>query len=959
MMSTMVLTPNRLWMSTRHLKELSAPSAKSCFVLLLAFAGHGCLPSAVAQSGTQQDYAFFEKRVRPILAERCQQCHNAKVSTAGLNLMSASTFRKGADTGPVVSSADVEKSRILQVVSYQERIKMPPAGKLREEEIATLTEWVKRGAPWPETGTQPSVQAQHKPQYTKAQKEFWSFRPIRAISPPAVTDTGWARSPIDQFILARLQTAQLRPAPPADKAVLIRRATLDLTGLLPTEEEVRAFVADNSPQAFEKVVDRLLASPRYGERWGRHWLDVARYADSTGADEDHRYPHAWRYRDYVIEAFNRDLPFDQFIREQMAGDLLSPPAGSDVNIRGIIATGFLALGPKLIAEQDKIKMFYDIVDEQIEVTGKAFLGLTIACARCHDHKFDPISAKDYYSLASIFASTKQLSKLEGTVSQLYFAPLAPKDVADRYVTHQKRIEDKQKEIDTVTSGEAVRFRDRLAPRIAEYMLAAREVYESSADAMTLASERSLDQAVLDRWVKYLKPTKERRVHLEPWYQVPKTDLATMARRYQEDFIAVAAYRKNAHDEWKVKADAAKARGEQPPPAPKFMPGDNRFYTEVGAAKGPLGLPEKEPERVFSEESREKWRTLKAELTTIKSASPPTPPFACAVGEGDRVDQHVFLRGNPESRGEKVPKAFPIVLAGEQQTPIVNGSGRRELADWLADRSNPLPARVMVNRIWQGHFGQGIVQTPNNFGLTGERPTHPELLDWLAREFITEGWSVKKLHRAIMLSSAYQMSSEVTPEKQAKDPDNRLLSRFGLRRMTVEEIRDSLLQLDGSIDLTMGGTLQTGEGTDNEFSDARKSLHPDRSKRRTVYLPLRRSNLSTLLTLFDFGDATTSTDTRSQTNIAPQALFMMNSKFVAERSQSLARQLLEREATAENRVRRAWRVVLGRDPEPDELRAALEYAGNFPGKTQDEDADLLAWSSFCRALIASNDFIYVH
>ena len=959
MMSTMGLTANLLVMAARHLRELPAPYIRSLFVLLLALAGHGYLPSVAAQSGAQQDSDFFEKRVRPILVERCQQCHNAKVSTAGLNLTSASAFRKGADAGPVVMPGDVEKSRILQVVSYQERIKMPPAGKMREDEIATLTEWVKRGAPWPDTGTQPSVQAENKPKFTKAQKEFWSFRPIRAITPPEITDTGWARSPIDRFILARLQAAQLRPAPPADKTVLIRRATLDLTGLLPTEEDVRAFVTDNSPQAFEKVVDRLLASPRYGERWGRHWLDVARYADSTGADEDHRYPHAWRYRDYVIEAFNRDLPFDQFIREQIAGDLLPPPAGKDVNIDGIVATGFLALGPKLIAEQDKIKMFYDIVDEQIEVTGKAFLGLTIACARCHDHKFDPISAKDYYSLASIFASTKQLSKLEGTVSQLYFAPLAPKDVADRYVAYQKKIEDKQKEIDAVTSAEALRFRERLAPRIAEYMLAAREVYESAADPVTLATERSLDQAVLDRWAKYLKPTKERRVHLEPWYRASKSDLAAIARRYQEDFIAVAAYRQKAQDEWKVKAEAAKARGEQPPPAPKFMPGDNRFYTEVGGAKGPLGLPEKEPERVFSEESRERWNALKAELATIKSNSPPTPPFACGVAEGDRVEQHVFLRGNPESRGEKVPKAFPVVLAGEQQTPIVSGSGRRELAEWLADRSNPLPARVIVNRIWQGHFGQGIVQTPNNFGLTGERPTHPELLDWLASEFITGGWSVKKLHRAIMLSSAYQMSSEVRPEKHAKDPDNRLLSRFGLRRMTVEEVRDSLLQLDGTIDLTMGGSLQSGEGTDNEFSDARKSLHPDSSKRRTVYLPLRRSNLSTLLTLFDFGDATTSTDTRSQTNIAPQALFMMNSKFVAERSRALARQLLEREITTENRVRRAWRIVLGRDPEPEELRVGLGYASNFPGKAQNDDAELLAWSSFCRALIASNDFIYVH
>lgn len=912
-----------------------------------------------SQSIPQEHADLFEKRIRPILAEKCQGCHNAKSGKAGLDLTTGSGFRKGADTGPIVVAADGENSRLLQVIGYQERIKMPPTGKLREDEIAAIREWVKAGAPWP-AETAPAATAQGpKKGYTKGQKEFWSFRPIREITPPAVKDGSWVQSPVDRFILARLEASELKPAQRADKLTLIRRATLDLTGLLPTGDEVRAFVADDSPNAFEKVVDRLLASPRYGERWGRHWLDVARYADSTGADEDYRYPHAWRYRDYVINAFNRDLPFDQFIREQIAGDLLPAPQGQDTNVEGIVATGFLALGPKLVAEQDKVKMFYDIVDEQIEVTGKAFLGLTIACARCHDHKFDPISTKDYYSLASIFASTKQLSQIEGTVSKLYFAPLAPRKIAAVYEAHQKTVADKQKEIDAVTGAEARSFRARLAPRIADYMVTAREVYEKGADAAKLAAERSLDHAVLKRWAKYLKPTKERRVHLEPWYSTQPDGIAAAAQRYQEDFIGVEAYRQKAQEEWKFKADAAKARGEQPPPAPKFMAGDNRFYTEVAAAKGPLGLPEKEPESVFSEESRGRWTKLTAEMKAIKDAAPPEPPFACAVGEDEPVQQHVFLRGNPDSRGEIVPKAFPVVLAGESQGTIKQGSGRLQLAEWLADPVNPLPARVMVNRIWQGHFGQGIVRTANNFGIMGERPTDPELLDWLARQFITEGWSVKKMHRLIMLSSAYQMSSEATAEKWNKDPDNRLLSRFAMRRMTVEEIRDTLLQLDGTLDLTMGGSLQTGEGTDNEFSDGRKSLHPDATGRRTVYLPLRRSNLATLLTLFDFGDGTTSTEIRSETNIAPQALFMMNSKFVSQRSRSLAQRILQTEAADADRVGRAFQTVLGRAPTPEESAAGVDYLRRFPSKPSDDEGRLLAWSSFCRALIASNDYIYVH
>jgi hypothetical protein len=926
---------------------------------IAAVSAVGLFSPLLSQSLAPENFEFFEKKVRPILVARCQGCHNPKAGTAGLDLMTSAGFHKGAESGPVVVAGDPDKSRLVQVTGYQDRIKMPPTGKLSDEELSTIREWVKIGSPWPADGETIAAHTPKKKSYSRAQKEFWSFRPLRPVQPPDVTNSEWARSPIDRFIISRLQANGLEPAPLADKLTLIRRATLDLTGLPPAEEDVRAFLADNSPEAFAKVVDRLLASPRYGEKWGRYWLDVARYADSTGADEDYRYPYAWRYRDYVINAFNHDMPFDRFIREQIAGDLLPPPAGQNVNTDGIIATGFLALGPKLVAEQDKVKMFYDIVDEQIDVTSKAFLGLSIACARCHDHKFDPISTKDYYSMASIFASTKQLAKIEGTVSKLYYAPLASKEIADRYEAHQKKIEDKQKEIDAVTSAEARRIRDGLAPRIAEYMVAARSIYEKGADPEVVAKERSLDRLVLDRWTNYLKPTKERRVHLEAWYKAAPSEVDGVAKRYQDDFIHVTAERQKAQDDWKLKAESARARGEKPPPAPKFMPGDNRFYTEVGGGKGPLALPEKEPEKLFTEEARAKWTGLKSELKTIKDSSPPEPPFACGVAEGESVEQHVFVRGNHDSKGDLVPKAFPTILAGDQQPSIDKGSGRLELANWLADPGNPLPARVMVNRLWQGHFGQGLVRTASNFGLVGERPTHPELLDWLAETFISQGWSVKKMHRLIMLSNAYQMSSEITPERHEKDVDNRLLSHYGMRRMTVEEIRDSLLQLDGTLDLTMGGTLQTGEGTDKEFADGRKSLHPDSSKRRTVYLPLRRSNLATLFTLFDFGDGTTSTEIREQTNVAPQALFMMNSKFVAERAQSLAQLLLKTETADENRVHRAWYKVLGREPDPGETAASLQYVKMFPAKASDDSGRLLAWTSLCRTLIASNDFIYVH
>jgi cytochrome c553 len=847
---------------------------------------------------------FFETKVRPLLAAKCQACHNAKTATAGLDLSSGAGLRPA----PV-------QTRLLEAISYEGRTKMPPAGKLADGEIAVLTEWVRSGALWP------------KAMAGTGAAGHWAFQALRVLPAPRVREERWIQSPIDRFLLAKQEARGLRPAAAADRLTLLRRAAFDLTGLPPSAEDLRLFMGDASPVAFASAVDRLLASPRYGEKWGRHWLDVARYADSTGADEDYRYPYAWRYRDYVIEAFNRDVPYPQFVREQIAGDLLPPPAGEEVNTRGIVATGFLALGPKLVAEQDKVKMFYDTVDEQIDVVGKVFLGLTISCARCHDHKFDPITIKDYYSLASIFASTRQFEQIDGTVSKLFYAPLTGKAEAERWTAHQKRLTDKQKEIDALVGTQARRYRDGIAPQIAAYMAAARRVYEGG------AAEPGLDAEVLARWVAYLKPTKERRPHLEAWYRTGSAD------EYQADYFAEVTKREGS-------------------PGQKFPAGANRFYTEIVAAKGPLGLPEKEPERLYTEEARGRIASLQAELNAFKKDAPAEPPFACGVAEDKSVEQHVFLRGNPEAHGEVVPKRFPVVLAGTEQAPVRSGSGRRELAEWLADPANPLPARVIVNRIWQRHFGQGLVRTANNFGVAGERPSHPELLEWLAAEFSTRGSSMKQMHRLIMLSSAYQMSGTATDLTLEKDPDNRLLTRFAMRRKTVEEIRDSLLLLDGSLDFTMGGALATGTGTDNEFSDGRKSMHPDDSRRRTVYLPLRRSNLSTLFTLFDFGDATTSTEIREQTNVAPQALYMMNSKFVTERARALAQRLLRTGTEEAARVKQGWLLVLGREPEARETESSLAYLAGFPKLPENDEGRLTAWASLCRALMASNDFMYV-
>jgi hypothetical protein len=928
----------------------------SCIVFLGAF---------IQLEAAPQDESF-EKKIRPILAGKCQPCHDTKQRMAGLDLTSAAGFGKGSDSGPLVDPGDLDNSRLLKAVSYQERIKMPPTGKLPIDEIAALRAWLKLGAPWTEDPAKPvPSEPSARQNNPRAGKDFWSFQAVRAVIPPEVKRRAWVRNDIDRFVLAKLEEKGLEPSEPADKVTLIRRATLDLTGLTPTESEIRDFLRDESFDAFTRVVERLLASPRYGERWGRHWLDIARYADSTGADEDYRYPYAWRYRDYVIDAFNRDLPYDRFVKEQIAGDLLPAEDGGPVNVNGIIATGFLALGPKLIAESDKTKSFYDIVDEQIDVTGKAFLGLTLACARCHDHKFDPVSTKDYYSLASIFASTKQFAKLEGIESKLYYAPLVPKEATERYEAHEKTIKRKQTQISGLTAAEGRRYRDQFAPQLAAYMLAARKVYAEGAAPAQVASDASLNREMLQRWIEYLKPTNERRVHLERWYKADTASLTRIAQDYQQNFVAINTEHDRTMIEWEQKVDAAQARGEEPPERPKFQQ-ENRFYTEVSTnskedtprADGPFALPEKNSERLFTAAAQAKLAALKDQLDQLKKAGPPEPTFACGVAEGKIIDQPVFIRGNPEAKGEIVPKRFPLILAGDRQPAISHGSGRLELAHWLAEPRNPLPARVMVNRIWQWHFGEGIVRTPSNFGTAGERPTHPELLDYLADQFIANRWSVKAMHRLIMLSSTYRMSSEAPLEKRKQDPENRLWSRFWIRRLDIEEIRDSLLWIDGGLDLSMGGTLQKGFGTDVAFSEARKSFNPDESRRRMVYLPLRRSNLATVLNLFDFGDATTSNEARMATNVAPQALYMMNSRFVFERTQSLARKLLNEEPDEALRIERAWLLVVGRKPAAGEVEEARQYIAGFP-KPDGSEGRLLAWSSFCRTLVASNDFIFVY
>ncbi len=463
------------------------------------------LPVSLAFGQAADPTDFFEKKIRPIFADYCQGCHNPELKMGGLDLSTPEGFANGGQSGPIVSPDNPADSRLLRVVSYEEKVKMPPRMKLDDPQVAALKEWVMAGAPWPGAEVTPTTSIEErqarteKPPFTEEQRNFWAFQPVNDPAPPEVRRESWIQSPIDRFVLARLEQEGLAPASPADELTLLRRATFDLTGLPPTEEDISRFSADDSPDAFERVVARLLASPRYGERWGRHWLDVARYADSTGNDEDHRYPHAWRYRDYVIAAFNEDTPYDQFVREQIAGDLLPSDDPDGVNRRGVVATGFLALGPKALAQRDKDKMLYDVYDEQMDVVTKAFMGLTVTCARCHDHKFDPILTKDYYSLAGIFASTRSFRFPRVFVSKPWVTPLAPEEEYQGYLQHRDALASKRFEIDDIVGEHLERHNRKLVGNLAKYMLAARKVYHDGAAPADAAAEERLDKDILRRW----------------------------------------------------------------------------------------------------------------------------------------------------------------------------------------------------------------------------------------------------------------------------------------------------------------------------------------------------------------------------------------------------------------------------------------------------------------------------
>jgi hypothetical protein len=898
---------------------------------------------------------FFEKRIRPILVEKCVRCHGPEQQKSGLRLDSRAALLEGGDSGPAVRPGNPAQSLLILAVRRSGSLKMPPRKKLESRHIEALTLWVKMGVPWPAGQSSAGASAT-----AKAWKKHWAFQPIRNLSPPPVKNTAWPRTSVDRFLLARLEARGLKPSAAADRKTLIRRATFDLIGLAPTPAEVAAFETDPSPDAFGRVVDRLLASPHYGERWGRYWLDIARYADTKGYVffQESNYPWAYTYRDYVIRSFNEDLPYDRFVLEQIAADRL--PLGEDK--RPLTALGFLTLGGRFMNNQ------HDILDDRIDVVTRGLLGLTVTCARCHDHKFDPIPTRDYYALYGVFASS-----VEPTVPPLFLPP--PKTRV--YAAFDKELKARERKLTAFVRAKHVELVKAARTRAAEYMLAAHAMRNqpTTEEFMLLADGGDLNPKMLLRWQVYLTRTgKTHHPVFAPWHAfaaLPEKDFAAQAKevwarlagkaspaRPVNPLVARAFSRQppktlaeaaqcysalfNAADKrWQQALVKAAWSGAMPARLPDTAQEQLRqvFYgpeSPPNVAMAPFGDLDLLPDRP----AQAKLQELVKQVETWRASGPGAPPRAMVLEDAPTPYQpRVFLRGNPNNLGEVVPRQFLAVLTGDQRRPFRQGSGRLELAKAIIDRKNPLSARVLVNRLWLHHFGTGLVRTPSDFGLRSDPPSHPQLLDHLAARFMANGWSVKTMHRLIMLSAAYQQQSNDRPEGKRLDPENLLLWKMNRRRLDFEATRDALLAVAGRLDRKVGGPSVP-------------NITAPSSTRRTLYGFLDRLNVPELFRTFDFPSPDATSSKRDSTTVAPQALFLMNNPFVLACARSLSqRPEVAMEKDKAQRVIRLYLLLYGRRPAADEVGLAMAFLQTAsPGSRE--------WERYVQALLLANEFVFI-
>ena len=1246
--------------------------AKYLFTLILL----ALLPAgrALADEPTAEQLKFFETRIRPLLVERCYECHSGDPDEveSKFQIDSRAGILRGGIHGPAAIAGMPEKSLMIFAVNHAVQIDMPPKFKLPQRQIDDLTTWVKMGLPWTEaevTAVIASPGDESRGVITEEDRKFWAFLPPEQPDLPQVRQREWISTGVDTFVLARLEAERMKPAEAANRQVLVRRATFDLTGLPPTPAEIERFLEDTSPDAYARLVDRLLASPAYGERWARHWLDVARYADSNGLDENLAHANAFRYRDYVVDSFNRDKTYDQFVAEQLAGDLLPESETTSPLSERITATGFLSIGAKMLAEDDPLKMQMDIIDEQVDTLGRAFIGLTLGCARCHDHKFDPIPTADYYSLAGIFKSTITMDNFN-VVAKWHERPVASPEVTRRTERVQAELAQLQEKIKQDRSAAGSRALDRARGQVGSYLLAAQQLEHMDQllpASRTLSNDpenlKKLDHQEIEAesfqrgnvdtltegigaGIGVLAGKEGTPGFVEYDVKVPATGLYQLELRYAAtepspcrlvidgDTLRVAVAggvtehpAGTIHQFWENAAismleagkhviriessgnfphldkirliklagslsaigkdagteDLAAAAGglvdAVTVEAETFQRGNvsrlpDGYGAGIGVVAGPGGTntleyditvpragtyhlvvryaaAESRPARLaigdqvihpaglasttgswypdtqtweyqgsfhvadnsftltlqregpishldrilllpgFAEGSESispdpellgRWRdalkkaeaqessvlstwrraatgTFPLQLTEQSSAaeklllasgpvkslpelaagyqqlfqqaqrqwealqqeekgatmladpalevyrqllygeqgplggvdpaklaldnesagavkeleqmakqlesSIPDLPAVMAVTEGTPEDLRIHLRGNHITLGQTVPRQFPQVLSSLTQVPVDDTqSGRLQLARWLTSDDHPLTARVIANRVWQWHFGQALVRSPDNFGRLGQRPTHPALLDFLATRLQQDNWSLKSLHRLIMLSSTYQMSSTWNEDYAESDPENKLLWRMNRRRLEAEEIRDSLLAVGDNLDRSMGGSLLPTKNRAYVTSTANIDIKVYDTRRRSLYLPVVRSALYSVFQVFDFAEPSVPNGQRQVTNIASQALFIMNSKIVMEQSQALAEQLLSMEdADNPDRIRQLYLKVLGRPAGAEELARCLAHLEKYAAALEEKgitgnEQKLQSWQSLCRAILASNEFIYL-
>ncbi|MBL8230667.1 MAG: PSD1 domain-containing protein [Bryobacterales bacterium] len=863
------------------------------------------VPLLCAEDGTE----FFETKIRPIFAGNCYGCH-AQTAMGGLRLDSREAAMRGGSSGAVIVPGKAAESVLVQAVRRTHaKLKMPPAAPLKPEEVALLEKWVERGAHYPDAPSPAKVPS----------SSFWSFQPLGSIAAPGgKTPVEDGKTPVDGLLQAK--RGNLRANPAADRSTLIRRVTLDLTGLPPTPEEVDAFLEDKSPDAFRKVVDRLLASPHFGERWARHWLDLARYSDGLlAAGVDTPLPNAYRYRDWVVSAFNKDMPYDTFVKAQIAADLLPE------NAREPLMGG---LGFQAIAND---------ANDQVDVTTKVFLGLTVGCAQCHDHKYDPIPTRDYYSMLGIFRS-----------SQVHKHPLVSDADVQSYERQKKLVDEQKERIEEFLQGQQKLLVDALARRTADYVVAA---WLTLQDRATEAPE-NLDAETLKRWVAYLKDRNKEHPYMNDLYAAlegkPSLEqVRAAAAKYQAFVLELIEESKEVDDKNYVAFGGKKGMKDE----------RTRQYTNIVAlpvlkfyqwrelASGPYNIDgfrapagiyyysTKEMLRWISGFAKEHHGNLQAELKALEARVPKPYPFLHTLKDKDKPsDIKIALRGDPRNPGEIAPRGFLTALRAHPEH-FNQGSGRLHLANAIA--SHPLTARVIVNRIWQHHFGTGIVRTPSNFGQMGERPTHPELLDYLARKLVDSGYSLKAIHREILLSDAYAMSADPNPEAAKADPDNKLYWRANARpRLDMEALRDSVLAVSGKLDRAVGGEAKP-------FADS--------NHRRSLYLTVSRTRLDATMSLFDFPDPNTTTEERPTTLGPLQGLFFLNSQFIREQSQALeARLSRECGSDAKKRMERAYRLLYARPPDAQEIELGIEYLNKGSGD----------WPRYLQVLLGSGEFTSV-